>query len=351
MKKTIKAIYVDDLISEMQRQGHKAFRAKQICQWLYKTLHTRSFDDMGNIPKDIRAWLTENYFFDSLTVEQVSEGSGGTKKILYKLRDDNFVESVLMPDNKKKDVLTLCVSSQVGCPLKCDFCLTARMGFIRDLTAAEMIDQVLVARREFVKGDQVLRNLVFMGMGEPLLNPDEVVRALEFLAAPQYCEISPRRITVSTAGIVPGIKKLGELTHDVNLAISLNATTNEVRERLMPVTKKYPIESLIKACEKFPLPKRRRITFEYVMLKDVNDTTADARRLIKILHPIRCKVNLIRFNPVKEIPYEPSTNEQIEKFSQVLLDKNYTVAIRYSKGQEIKAACGQLAATYLRDQS
>jgi len=351
MKRSIKAITVQELTGELIRAGYKHYSARQVCHWLYKSRTLRSFDEMTNLPKEARWYLAEHYFIDSLAVENVQESIDGTKKILYRLRDGEFIESVLMPDNKKRDVFTLCVSTQVGCPMKCTFCLTAQMGYIRNLTPPEIIDQVLISRREFLTENQCLRNLVFMGMGEPLLNTQAVVTALRFLTSPQYCAFSPRRVTVSTVGIPPGIKKLGESGVGVNLALSLNATTNELRSQLMPINKKYPIESLIDACREFPLPRRRRITFEYVMLKDVNDTEEDARRLARLLRPIRAKVNLIVYNPVPHLPYEPSPQEHIERFRQILIAKNYTVAVRYSKGKDIKAACGQLAGNYLLAQS
>lgn len=347
MKRSIKAITVQELTGELIRAGYRHFAGRQVCHWLYKSKTLRSFDEMTNLPKEARRYLAERYFIDSLTIENVQESVDGTKKILFRLRDGEFIESVLMPDNKKPDVFTLCVSTQVGCPMKCKFCVTGQIGFVRNLTAPEIIDQVLISRREFLTENQHLRNLVFMGMGEPFLNTQAVITALRFLTSPQYCAFSPRRVTVSTVGIPQGIRKLGDSGVEVNLAISLNATTNELRSQLMPINKKYPIESLIEACRKFPLPRRRRITFEYVMIKDINDSDEDAQHLARLLRTIRAKVNLIVYNPVPFLPYEPSPQERIERFRQILMAKNYTVAVRYSKGRDIKAACGQLAGNYL----
>lgn len=351
MRRSIKAIEVNELTAELQHLGYEPFRARQICHWLYKSRSLRRFAEMTDLPQALRDYLDEQFYLDSLNVEDVKVAGDGTHKILFRLQDHQYIESVLMPDNKNPDIFTLCVSTQVGCALKCSFCLTGKIGFIRNLTAPEIIDQVLISRREFLNQNQILRNLVFMGMGEPLLNVANVITALKFLTAPQYCGISPRRVTISTVGIVPGIKQLADANLQVNLAISLNATTNQLRSQLMPINKKYPLESIISTCREFPLPQRRRITFEYVMLKDINDSLTDASRLAKLLRGLRCKINLIVYNPVPELPYQPSSAEQIAKFQQFLREQNYTVAIRYSKGQEIRAACGQLAANYLAQPS
>lgn len=346
MKRSIKGIEIEELAKELQRHGYEQYRARQICFWLYKSKALGSFDDMTDLPKELRAFLAENFFVDSLSIKETKVSTDGTRKILFCLKDEHAIESVLLPDPKKPDTFTLCVSTQVGCPLDCSFCLTGKIGFIRNLCAPEIIDQVLISRRDFLNEEQILRNLVFMGMGEPLLNAEAVITALRFLTSPQYCEISPRRVTISTSGIVPGIRKLAASNLQVNLAISLNATNNQLRSYLMPINKKYKIEEIIAACRAYPLPQRRRITFEYVMLKDVNDSLEDASRLAKLLLPLRCKINLIVYNPVEELPYQPSSPEQIKSFQQFLREKNYTVAIRYSRGQDILAACGQLAAIY-----
>jgi len=344
MHTSIKGIETPTLMNEIAQCGYEPYRARQIARWVYRVKEFKSFEDMTDLPLELRRHLTERYFIDSLTIKEVRKSADGTQKILFGLRDGQCIESVLMPDNKEKNRFTLCVSTQVGCPLKCAFCVTGTIGFIRNLRAEEIIDQVLIARRELVGEEQLLRNLVFMGMGEPLLNTGEVIKALNFIVAPQYCGFSPRRVTISTVGILPGLKKLAAANLDVNLAISLNATTNELRTRLMPINAKYPIESILAACMEFPVPRRRRITFEYVMLKDVNDSIKEAHELARLLCPLRCKINLIVFNPSDEIPFEGSTPERIEQFRQALLEKNYTVAIRYSKGRDIQAACGQLAA-------
>jgi 23S rRNA (adenine2503-C2)-methyltransferase len=249
---------------------------------------------------------------------------------------------VLIPDDKEeRDKLTLCISSQVGCAIDCQFCATATLGFRRNLTAGEIVQQVY---RAMAIGGRKPTNLVFMGMGEPLHNFDQVVRALAILQNPWGVAMSPRRMTVSTAGLVPGIEKLGKLTPAPNLAVSLNATTDEVRERIMPINRKWPIAELLAACQAFPLAHGRRVTFEYVLLAGVNDTDEDARRLIKLLRPIPNKVNLIPWNPFQGPAFERPSEERVYAFQAILRQANMAVYVRTPRGDDIDAACGQLAA-------
>jgi 23S rRNA (adenine2503-C2)-methyltransferase len=270
----------------------------------------------------------------------VERSSDGTRKFLFELGDRHTIESVLIPDEDRQ---TLCISSQVGCQQACRFCLTARSGFVRHLEAREIADQVLevsrVLRREGARG---ITNIVLMGMGEPLANLAEVVKALRVITSDKGLGISPRRVTVSTDGLVPEIAKLGASGLRVNLAVSLNAAGDEVRDRIMPVNKRYPIRELLAACRKFPLEPRRRITFEYVLLKNVNDSTEDALRLAKLLRGIKCKVNLIPFNPFPGSEFQRPDDGAIRRFQKVLLDHQYTVPVRESRGRDISAACGQL---------
>lgn len=276
-----------------------------------------------------------------LLKQQVSED--GTEKFLFGLEDGGSIESVLIPD---KDRLTLCISSQVGCAMKCRFCLTGKLKLQRNLRAHEIVDQIISVNRylESERTGRKITNVVFMGMGEPLANFDEVVKALGRMT--EFMKISKRKITLSTSGISPMIHELGFKAPRVNLAISLNATTDEVRNRLMPVNRQYPLRSLLDACREFPLESRRRITFEYVMLQGVNDTPDDAKRLVRMLKGIPCKVNLIPFNPYLESEFRRPSDEEIAGFQRILLDGNITALIRKSKGRDILAACGQLKAGY-----
>ena len=323
----------------IQRAGFKGYRAKQIYQWIYRH-NARSFEEMHNLPGDLVIFLAENFRLAGVTKEKHLKASDGSIKYLFTLEDGLHIESVLMPQDER---WTLCVSTQVGCNLGCDFCLTGRIGLKRSLSRAEIIDQLLCLRYENLS----IHNIVFMGMGEPLLNTEAVIPALKLLTAPEGIAFPTRRITVSTAGIIPGILELGKAGTGVNLAVSLNAANDHLRDRLMPINKKYPLKEIIKACRDFPLDNRRKITFEYVMLKGVNDSIEDAHDLARLASQVRCKINLICFNDDSCLPYRPSAPETIEEFRKFLESKGYTVAVRYSKGQEIKAACGQLAAGYL----
>jgi len=259
--------------------------------------------------------------------------------LLIRLDDGEEIESVIIPTEKR---VTLCMSSQVGCAMACEFCATARMGLHRNLTSSEMLAQIFAARRELAAGEE-LTNFVFMGMGEPLANYPRLTRTLAIMTSEWGMGISPRRITVSTVGLVPMMEKLLSET-PVNLAVSLHATTNELRDRLAPINQRYPLEVLIDACRNLPIKRRSRITFEYVMLAGVNDSIADARRLVKLLAPLRAKVNLIFYNPMEGSPLQSSSRDAVEAFQAILKHGNLTATIRESRGLDIAAACGQLYA-------
>ncbi len=343
-----------DLQADLQRAGFPAWRAKQVFHWVFRHA-ARSLDEMTNLPADLRAWLAANTRWGGIReAASMRRSPDGAVKFLFALEDGQAVESVLMP---AEDHYTLCVSSQVGCPLRCAFCVTGLVGLRRNLTADEIVDQALFARR-FLKEEAAagrlpspaappaeapLRNLVFMGMGEPLLNAPAVIEALRLLLRPDGPDFSPRRITVSTVGILPGIESLAASDLDVKLAISLNATTEETRRRLMPITRKYPLSAVLEACRRFPLRKRQRITFEYVLLDGINDTPEDLRRLPRLLEGIPCKVNLIPFNEHPALPFRRPPVERIEAFHAALVAARLTATLRWSKGPEIEAACGQLA--------
>lgn len=336
----------EDLGQWLENKGIRSFRANQIFKWLYLRL-AEDFDGMTDLGKALRATLSEHFTMEALALVDKQTSADTTEKFLHRLSDGELVESVLIPE---KDHFTLCVSSQVGCAMDCRFCLTAKNRLTRNLTMGEIIAQIRDARI-YVKSKGIdplkLSNIVFMGMGEPLANYDCLVRALAVICDTDYgMKFSPRRVTVSTSGLVPKIRQLG-LDTDVNLAVSLNATDNDTRSKLMPVNNKWPMEELLEACCNFTMKPRNKITFEYILMAGVNDSAADARRLVRLLSPIRAKVNLIPFNAHEGAPYKRPSREKIEGFLQVLLDRNMTAIIRKSKGDDISAACGQLRAREL----
>jgi len=329
----------EQLAAWLTARGIAAYRADQIRKWVYLRQIDR-FDLMTDLAKDIRELLSQNFVVGRLQAEKIETSRDGSRKYLYKLNDGRRIETVLIPE---RDHYTLCVSSQVGCAQGCLFCLTAAGGFERNLTRAEIIAQVRDIKRELDDPER-LRNIVFMGMGEPLANYNNLVSALDTITDNDAgLRFASRRITVSTAGLVPKLAALGRDTK-VNLAISLNATDNETRSRLMPINRAFPLEALLEACRQFPLPPARRITFEYILIRGVNDSADDARRLARLLHPIRSKINLIPFNPHEGCDFQRPSEAAIQAFYDVLFAKNYTVIIRRSKGQDISAACGQLRA-------
>jgi 23S rRNA (adenine2503-C2)-methyltransferase len=322
--------------------GAPRFRAEQVFRWL----HARdavSFDAMRNVPQDLRARLAAELGLGSLRVAEVQTSRDGTRKLRLEVAEGRAIESVLIPDGDK---LTQCISSQVGCALDCSFCATATLGFGRNLTAGEIVEQVLLARRLLaeVEPGRRITNLVYMGMGEPLHNYANVVRSIRILTDPRGIDFSARRITVSTAGLVSGIEKLGREDVRPNLAISLNATTDDVRDVVMPINKKWNIAALLGAIRAFPLERRRRVTFEYVLLAGVNDTPDDAARLCALLEGMPCKVNLIPWNPHPLAPYRRPAPEAIERFQNEVKRLGLPAYLRTPRGDDIDAACGQLAA-------
>ena len=338
-KINIKSLGLEELQSWFVDRGLRKFRAGQVYSWIY-TRYARSFEDMTNIPKAERALLSSVFFIPTPDIVRTEISKDGTRKFLFALEDDHTIESVLIPDEDRQ---TLCVSSQIGCRQACRFCLTGNSGFIRDLKAFEIVDQVLeISRILRQEQKRCLTNIVLMGMGEPLANFDEVLRAITVLTSDKGLGFATRRVTVSTSGLVPEIKKLGLSGVKANLAISLNATTDEVRDRIMPINRRYPIRELLAACRRYPLEPRRRITVEYVMLQGVNDTVEDARRLARLLKGIKCKVNLIPFNPFPGSAFGRPDDRTVLGFQKVLLDHHYITPVRESRGRDISAACGQL---------
>ncbi len=333
MEKTdIKNLTLQELEAYISGLGKERFRAKQIFKWLYQ-MDAMSFDEMTNVSKEFRAVLKERAEISNLIPEAVEASADGTRKYLFRLKDGSAVESVLIPDEGRN---TLCISSQVGCAMKCAFCLTGTFGLDRNLTTAEIVNQVCAVKRE-----HPVNNIVFMGMGEPLHNLAGVIPAVKILTDPDGFQLSTRKVTVSTSGLVPEMAELGRGC-TVNLAVSLNATTDEVRDQIMPINRRYPLKELLAACKAFPLPSRRWITMEYVMIRDLNDTLEDAKRLVRLISNIPSKVNLIPFNEHEGCGFRTPTQESIDRFHKYLLDKNVTVITRSSRGGDISAACGQL---------
>ncbi len=321
----------------LAEHGAPPYRAAQILSWIYRRGAT-SFAAMSNLPPALREQLAADFLIPALTPTLVTHARDDTRKLLFQLDERAAIESVLIPDPPR---LTLCISSQAGCGMGCGFCATARLGLLRNLSAAEIAGQVLAAQTSLRPGERI-SNVVFMGMGEPLANYDAVVQAIELLTADWGIGISARRITVSTVGLVPAMRRL---VHDtaVNLAVSVSATTDEQRARLMPINRRYPLEALMAMCRALPIPQRRRITFEYVMLAGVNDSSDDAARLVRLLRGIRSKVNLIPFNPFPAAGFTGSSDATTRRFQEQLLAQGVHATVRQSRGRDIQAACGQLA--------
>ena len=322
----------------VQELGQPRYRASQLYSWVFQKL-ARSFDDMSNLPKALRQKLMdEGYTIGCAKLGRVAESIDGTRKLSVRLQDGAAVETVLIPMGERQ--FTQCLSSQVGCALDCKFCYTGKMGLSRHLTAGEIVDQVILAKGVLPE-DARISHLVYMGMGEPLHNFDGVIRSIHQICDPDGLGYSHKRVTVSTSGLIPAIKKLGE-TVPVNLAISLNASNDEVRDRIMPINKKYNLDALIKALREYPLPPRRKMTMEYVLLGGVNDDAHHALELTRLLRDLPVRVNLIPWNPFDGPGYERPEDAKVRAFQRILIDKGYTVTVRVTKGLDIDAACGQL---------
>lgn len=316
--------------------GQAPFRARQVQKWLYKGV--TDFDAMTDVSKTVRDLLREKTVLSQLPVVARQHSQDGCEKFSFRLIDGEVIESVLIPETGH---YTLCLSSQVGCAQGCRFCLTAQRGFRRNLRPAEIINQIL-AVRSLLPAKPAITNLVFMGMGEPLANFANLIRALTIILAPWGLNFSSRRVTVSTVGLAPRIPALGEVIR-VNLAVSLNAPNDALRARLMPIGQQYSLSQVLAACRAFPLPPHRRITFSYVLLKGVNDSTAHARELAQLLRGLKAKINLIAFNPHPDLPFQAPDLQTVLAFQDILVQAHYTTMIRESRGADISAACGQLA--------
>lgn len=327
-----------------QSIGEKPFRATQVIKWLHQ-MSVDSVDQMTNLSKSMRAYLSEHAEICAPTVITEQQSADGTRKWLLRLDDGNAIETVFIPEGDRG---TLCVSSQVGCALDCTFCSTARQGFNRNLTIAEIIGQLWLAKRSLQadpKGKRAVSNVVMMGMGEPLLNYDNVVAAMRLMLDDNGYGLSKRRVTLSTSGVLPALERLGD-TLDVSLAVSLHAPNDDLRDELVPVNRKYPIKDLLQTCREFLAKKetvRDTVTWEYVMLDHKNDSDEHAHQLAELLRDIPSKINLIPFNPFPETRYKRSSNNRIRRFSEILTQAGYTVLTRKTRGDDIDAACGQLA--------
>jgi 23S rRNA (adenine2503-C2)-methyltransferase len=326
-----------DLESWVVAAGLPRYRAGQIFTWVWKRGAT-SFDEMSDLPRDLRARLAADMRFSTPGIVRDERSSDGTRKLVLRLADRREIECVYIPDTPSQ---TFCVSTQVGCAMGCAFCLTGKMGLVRHLTAGEIAGQVRVLAAATGLLDRAF-NIVLMGMGEPLHNYDATMTALALLHEPKGFALPPRRVTLSTVGLVPMLDRLAREPLMPNLAISLHATTEEQRAAIVPPTKKYGLAAIVEACRRFPVSKRDRITFEYVLLAGVNDSPADARRLVRLLDGIRAKVNLIPLNAAPGIPFERPSDAAIDAFARVLAAKGMTVSVRKSRGRDIRAACGQL---------
>ena len=326
-----------ELAKALSQLSARPFHARQIYQWFYKRDVTQ-FAEMTDLSYTLRERLDQTFIAPVPHVDKREISSDGTVKFLMSLSSGHQVETVFIPDTP---AMTLCISTQVGCAMQCSFCLTGKMGLLRNLTAGEIAGQVRVMAHDLHLVNERF-NIVLMGMGEPLHNYDETMKALRILGADCGLGVGPRRITLSTVGVLPALERLAHEPHMPNLAVSLHATTEELRNRLVPVNRKYGLADLIAACRRFPIKRRERITFEYVLLRDVNDSLADATRLGSLLHGIRSKVNLIPLNEAPGLPYKRPSEQRIENFVRKLTDRGLTVSVRKSRGRDIRAACGQL---------
>ncbi len=340
----IKNMSKSQLILWLADQDIRPFRAEQIFKWIYLQ-QADHFDQMTDLGKSVRNRLSAAFTMERLRIDRIETSHDGSRKYLFQLSDGNRIETVLIPE---KSHHTLCISTQVGCAQGCRFCMTAKQGFVRNLETSEIIAQIRDVKKNMDSPEQ-LKNIVFMGMGEPLANLDNVIRAIDTITdSDSGLKFSSRRVTVSTAGLVSNIPALGRAS-TVNLAISLNATDNKTRSMLMPINRAFPIESLLDACARYPLPPRRKITIEYILIRDINDSLEDAQRLSSFLRPLKAKINLIPFNEHPGCDFNRPDDRRVSAFLQCLHDRGHTAIIRHSKGQDIAAACGQLSANACKE--
>jgi len=336
VKKFIGDLSLEELRQTIEALGEPAYRARQVMKWVYQKGIT-NWAEASDLPISLRQELENRFLLRPLELETCYESHDGTIKYLFRLHDGQFIETVVIPSGTRR---TLCLSTQVGCKFGCVFCASGLPGFIRHLTPAEIVGQILFLRHDL---ELALTNFVFMGMGEPLDNFPALAQALKIMNSPEGLRVAARRITISTCGLVPGIKKLPSLGLQINLSLSLHAAHDELRPRLLPIARKYPLEEVLKACEEYVRATGRLMTLEYVLLAGVNDSSADAASLAKIARRLRAKINLIPYSPVAGLPYKTPHPEEVAAFRQWLEEKGVKVTVRRSKGLDIQAACGQLA--------
>ena len=341
--KNIKDYNLDELQEELINMGEKKFRAEQIFKWIYKE-KVKSFDEMTNLSIELREKLKENYTMCNYNILKKQESKDGTKKYLFDVLDGNAIETVLMQYHHGK---TVCVSSQIGCKMGCKFCASTGIQFVRNLTAGEIVEQILAVEQDI---NDKISNIVFMGIGEPLDNYDNVIKAIKIMNNPKGLEIGTRHISISTSGLVPRIYDLANEKIQFTLSISLHATTDEKRSSMMPVNNRYNIEKLMKACKDYIRITNKRISFEYALAKDNNDNIEDAKRLVKLLKGMLCHVNLIPINKIENGKFSKSTNENILKFRDFLNEHGIVATVRRELGSDIDAACGQLRRKNLKTQ-
>jgi 23S rRNA (adenine2503-C2)-methyltransferase len=339
-KKDIRALTKEQLRDFFIKEGDKAFRGNQVYEWLWqKSAH--AFDDMTNISKETRQMLEDNFVINHIQVDTMQRSSDGTVKNAVRLHDGLIVESVLIPTKTRT---TACVSSQVGCSLDCKFCATARLKRMRNLNPDEIYDQVVaIAKESQLYFNRPLSNIVFMGMGEPLMNYNNVIRAIDKITSPEGLGMSPKRITVSTSGVPKMIKKMADDAVKFNLAVSLHSAIDEVRTSIMPFNETFPLQDLRDALEYWYANTKRKISYEYVVWKGINDSQKDIDAFVKFCKYVPCKVNIIEYNPIDDGQFQQATNEALEKYIQTLERNKIVVNVRRSRGKDIDAACGQLA--------
>ncbi|WP_279128698.1 23S rRNA (adenine(2503)-C(2))-methyltransferase RlmN [Helicobacter winghamensis] len=348
MKDNIFSYSLNALGLKLESAGFQKFRAKQIYHWLY-IRYVEDFEAMDNLPKELKTYLKETFTTTSAQICKQEKSLDGSVKYLFQAQDNLTYEAVFL--KMKEDKFTLCLSSQVGCKVGCSFCLTAKGGFVRNLSTGEIVHQVLVIKKEQNIPHNKAINIVYMGMGEPLDNLDNVTNAIKILAELDGLSISTRRQTISTSGIAPKIKKLGTLNLGVQLAISLHAVDDKLRSELMPINKAYNIQAVIDEVVQFPIDSRKRVMFEYLVIDGLNDGLDSAKKLVALLNKLKAKVNLIYFNPHEGSIYKRPSAEKVEAFREFLLKKGLLCTIRESKGLDISAACGQLREREITEQT
>ena len=342
-KTDIKSLQFPELEEQVRELSQPDYRARQIADWLYKK-RAQSFDEMTDLPREVRVHLAEQFAFDKIDIVRVLGSRDTTRKFLFRLADDSLIETVLIPASpalygSRSDRRTICVSTQVGCAYGCKFCASGLEGFSRNLRPNEIVDQIIAVER--ASGEKI-DNIVFMGMGEPLANLTNVMRAIRIINAPWGLGIGARHITVSTSGLAPQIRKLADEQLQIRLAISLHGATDEVRNQIMPINRRYNLETLLAACDYYASKKKQRLTFEYILIDTVNDSPDQARRLGRIARRVGAKINLIPYNTVEGLPWSRPSREQQEHFLSIVRRSGVPATLRREKGHDIDAACGQL---------